>query len=67
MPSILKFINSITNNHDLVLESVQENGLDLKYANEKLRNNKEICLAAVKQNPKAIKFALMSLNEMDYF
>jgi len=40
----------LPNNKELVLETVEQNGYALQFANKKFKNNKEIVLEAVKQN-----------------
>lgn len=42
---------------EVVYEAVRHDGLALQYAGNKSRDNKDIVLEAIKQNPDAIKFA----------
>lgn len=42
---------------EVVYEAVTHNGLALQYAGNKFRANKDVVMEAVRQNPKAIKFA----------
>ena len=69
------------NNYNEVLKKVKENGLNLQYASEELKNNKEIVLEAVKQNGWALEFvsqelrkdkevvmtALQNIDDLEYF
>ena len=46
---------------DIILAAVKQNGLELQYASDDMKNNQDIVLAAVRQNYKALEFASYSL------
>lgn len=54
--NLLKNCVEIRNDRDVVLESVQECGLAIQYASDKLKNKPAIVLAALKKNPEAFLF-----------
>ena len=45
------------NNKEEVLEAFRDEGLNLEYASERLRADKEVLLAAISQNINALKYA----------
>jgi len=45
------------NNYNTALEAVKQNGLNLKYITNKLKNDEDIVIEAVKQNGLSLKFA----------
>lgn len=53
----LKFIPQFKSNRDVVLASVKNCGLALKYAHKNLQNNKKVVLEAVKNNGYSLKYA----------
>ena len=67
MNSSSENIDKIINNSNLdeMLEIVKKNGLNLKYASEELKNNKQVVLAAINQSPWAFKYASEALQQ-DY-
>jgi hypothetical protein len=48
--------NEFNNDHEIVLETVKQNGLMLKYAGENIKKDREIVLTAIKENVKASEF-----------
>jgi hypothetical protein len=45
------------------LEDVKRDGLNLEFISDELKNDREIVLAAVKQNPEALRCADISLQD----
>ncbi|EFC38981.1 hypothetical protein NAEGRDRAFT_59370 [Naegleria gruberi] len=48
---------SIIDNRELALQKVQQNGLNLEYVSEELKNDRQVVLAAISKNGNALKFA----------
>ena len=49
------------NNKAEVLEAVRKSGLDLQYASDELRNDKDVVVAAIQQNGYALEYASAEL------
>lgn len=55
-PLILRYLNEWKDNFDVVSEAVKGNGDALRYASERLRNNKKIAILALKSAPEAYQY-----------
>jgi len=53
---IFSTIKKYKDDFNIVLECVKQDGMFLDFASDELRNNKEICLAAIKNNKAAFTF-----------
>ena len=54
----LKFAKNFSNNKEIVLAAVMQNGSALQYADYSMRNDLEVCLAAVKQDASVSVFGI---------
>ena len=50
------------NSKDEVMKAVQQNGMNLQYASEKLRGDKDIVFSAVKSDGMALEFCCAPLS-----
>jgi len=53
----LQFLGEFWNDKDIVLAAVQQNGLSLKYASDKLGEDLQVVMAAVQQHAEALQYA----------
>lgn len=56
-PKMLKYACwNIRGNKSIVKKACNKDGMCLAYGSDEMHNDEEVCLAAIKQNPEAVKF-----------
>ncbi len=60
-PKVYEFLNQYHDNEGITLVAVKEDGMNLRLASWRLREDKEVVLEAVKNNPHSIQFGSYEL------